>query len=143
MKLSEIMTPGVETVSAETPLRGVAERMAELDVGAVPLQENDKVIGIVTDRDIAIRGVAKGLDVETEPARAVMTSEMWALDGDSDVSEAAKVMEQKQVRRVIVLNGQGAVAGIVSVADLATATGGAAVAGEVVQQVSEPAEPNR
>jgi CBS domain-containing protein len=143
MKLRDVMTKGVETVSADTPLRGVAEKMAELDVGAIPLQEDDKVVGIVTDRDIAIRGVAKGLDMDTEPARTVMTSEMWALEQDRDVSEAAQVMEQKKVRRLLILNEAGAVNGIISLADLATSTAGRAVAGEVVEEVSKPAEPHR
>src|SRR5271165_2176482 len=98
MKVKEIMHKGVEWVSPETPLTALATRMLKHDVGALPIGENDRLVGMVTDRDIALRGLANGKDISGLTARDVMTKGViWCWDSDS-ATDAARLMENKKIR---------------------------------------------
>ncbi|MEW6296415.1 MAG: CBS domain-containing protein [Thermodesulfobacteriota bacterium] len=143
MQLKEIMTQGVDVISPDATLQEAAAKMKTLDVGPLPVCDGDRLVGMLTDRDIAVRAVAEGRDPTTTPVREVMTPEVIYCFEDQSVEEAAKLMEEKQIRRLPILNRNKWLVGIVSLGDLAVGTGDQQLAGEVLEQVSEPAEPRR
>lgn len=131
------MTPHAECVSPDASLVDAAQRMRALDVGALPICDNDRLAGIVTDRDLAIRGVAEGRDPRTTPVRAVMSPHLAYIFDDQEVEEAARLMEVKQIRRLPVLSRAKRLVGIVSLGDIAVETG-IALSGEVLKEISQP-----
>src|SRR5439155_343968 len=138
----EIMDPRVAVIHADNTVQEAAEKMKELDIGPLPVCQHDRLIGMVTDRDITVRSVAEGYDPWTTPVGEVMTrSEVYHCFEDQDVEEAARIMRQKQVRRLPVLNRSHRLVGIVSLGDVATGTGDVRQAGETLKKVSEPAAP--
>jgi CBS domain-containing protein len=118
MKISEVMTRDVQIAKPDETVRNVARLMADLGIGAMPAAENDRLIGMITDRDIAVRGVANGKGPDT-PIREVMTAEVEYCFDDDSVEEVARKMDQLQVRRLPVLNREKRLVGIVSLGDLA------------------------
>lgn len=118
MRCRDIMTTSVRTATKDMPLREVAELMREGDMGSIPVVEAGKLVGIVTDRDIVVRSVAEGLDAST-PVEHAMTSEIFAVKPDDFVFEAIRLMGDKQIRRVPVVNENGELAGIIAMADIA------------------------
>lgn len=118
MRVSEIMTKNVRTASPKATLREVGGIMREGDMGAVPIVDSGKLIGIVTDRDIVVRGVADGASGDS-PIGNVMTTELFTVNPDDFVFEAIRLMGDKQVRRIPVVNADGSLAGIVAMADIA------------------------
>jgi CBS domain-containing protein len=143
MQVQEIMTRGVEMIHPETTLQDAADKMKELDVGLLPVCAGDLLVGMLTDRDITIRSTSEGLDPWTTPVRDAMTREVIFCFEDQDVAEAARVMKDKQVRRLLVLNRDNRLAGIISLADLAVDAGDEQLAGDTLEGVSEPAQPRR
>ena len=118
MRCSEIMTKNVRTATRETSLREAAAIMRDSDVGAVPVVHGGVLVGIVTDRDIVVRIVAEGKDATT-PIDEAMTTELFTVTPDDFVFEAIRLMGDKQVRRVPVIDNNGALAGIIAMADVA------------------------
>jgi CBS domain-containing protein len=120
MRVSEAMTREVRVATPGQSIRDVAKMMAELDAGAMPVGENDRLIGMITDRDIAVRAVAQGKGPDT-PVRDVMSTEqvLYCYD-DEDLDHVAKNMGDEQVRRLPVVNREKRLVGIVSLGDLAT-----------------------
>jgi len=118
LRCSEIMTRDVRTASPSTSLRDVGAMMREGDMGAVPVVDGGKLVGIVTDRDIVVRAVAEGTDPST-PVSEAMTSEIFSVGPDDFVFEAIRMMGDKQVRRIPVVSVSGELAGIISMADIA------------------------
>jgi CBS domain-containing protein len=141
MHVSEVMTKGAECVAPSTTLQEAARKMKNLDVGPLPVCENDRLIGMVTDRDITVRAVAEGCDPKTTRVKEVMTPDIVYCFEDQDVSEAARRMEENQVRRLVVLNRDKRLVGIVSLGDLAVETGDERLAGQTLERVSQPARP--
>jgi CBS domain-containing protein len=139
MKISEILTPNPQCISPETTLAKAAQKMKLLDVGMLPICDHDRLAGTVTDRDIVIRAIAAGADPKTTTVRAAMTQDIFFCFEDDDVEEAAQLMEQRQVRRLPVLNRHKRLVGIVSLGDLAVRTRRDEMVGEVLERVSEPA----
>jgi len=138
MKLKDIMTRKVEVVSPDSTLQDAAAKMKGIDVGPMPVCDGDRLVGMLTDRDITVRAVAAGRDPRTTKVRDVMTPEVvWCFE-DQDIREAAKVMQEKQIRRLVVLNRDKRLTGIVSLADLAVDTGDTKLAGRTVEEISEP-----
>ena len=138
MKISEIMTSDVEVVTPEQPMREAARLMLQADAGVVPVQEGDRLIGMVTDRDIAVRGVAQGRGPET-PVREVMSEKPLFCFEDQDVDEVAMQMSEAQVRRFPVLSREGEkLVGIVSLGDLTTIEDEGQAAGAALDGISEP-----
>jgi len=135
MLISEIMTEHVEFVTPDETLRQAALKMRDSGVGPLPVCENQGVIGMVTDRDITIRAVAEGLNPETTKVRDVMSGELICCYDDQDVDVAAHLMQSQQIRRVLVLNRDRRLVGIVSLADLALLAHTPERAGEVFQDV--------
>src|SRR5438094_6512110 len=141
MKLKDIMTPNPRCVSPDDSLQEAARTMGDLDVGPVPVCDQDRLAGMITDRDITVRAVAEGKDPRTTKVREVMTGEIIYAFEDQDVQEAARTMQERQVRRLVVLNRDKRLVGIVSLGDLAVESGDKQKAGEVLQDVSEPSVP--
>lgn len=137
MLLKDIMTPTVERVPKDASVQDVARRMETIDVGMIPVYDGDRLVGMVTDRDIVLRVVAEGQDAATTPAHAVMTPEVIYCYEDQDIEEAAEVMERQQIRRLIVLNRSKRLVGIVALGDLATHRQGKKIAGEALSQISK------
>ncbi|PPE75054.1 CBS domain-containing protein [Solimonas fluminis] len=118
MKISEYMTRDVRTISPDRSIREAAQVMSALDLGALPVGENDRLVGMITDRDIAVRAVAEGLDCET-PIRQVMTQDVKYCFEDEFATHVADNMGEIQVRRLPVLDRSKRLVGIVALADLA------------------------
>lgn len=142
-KLKDIMTRNVEVVRPNTSVFEVAQKMKDLDVGVMPICDGDRLVGMVTDRDITIRATADGLDPKSTHAATVMTPNLAFCYEDQDVREAAKAMEECQIRRLPIVNRDKRLVGIVSLGDLAVDTGNDRLSGEVLERVSEPAQPDR
>ena len=138
MKVNEIITHDPQVIRPETALIEAAQKMKSLDIGMLPVCDGDRLVGVITDRDIAVRGVAQGYDPKTARVQEVMTPEVIYCFDHEDVKEAAKKMEEKQVRRLPVLNREKRLVGIVSLGDLAVRTGKEKMAGEVLERVSKP-----
>ena len=118
-KVADVMTERPRAVRPQTPLNEVAQVMEAEDVGAVPLVEGDRLVGIVTDRDIVVRAVAKGKDLTGMPASEVSSRELLTVSPDDDLSDALKIMAQHQVRRLAVTSEDDRLVGVVSQADVA------------------------
>jgi CBS domain-containing protein len=134
------MTQGVECVAPTTTLQEAAAKMKSLNVGPLPVCEGDRATGIVTDRDIVVRGVAEGRDVRTTPVQDVMTRGVVTVKEDDDVKDAARLMKEHQIRRVVVADRDQRVVGIVSLGDIAVDTHDDKMSGDVLEKVSEGAE---
>jgi nucleotide-binding universal stress UspA family protein/CBS domain-containing protein len=143
MRVKAVMTEGAECVRPEATLQQAAERMKDLDVGSLPVCENDRLVGMVTDRDITVRATAEACDPCGTRVREVMTPDISYIFEDQLVTEAAQQMEEKQIRRLPVLNRNKRLVGIVSIGDLAVKSGDEELAGVALEQVSEPAMPRR
>jgi CBS domain-containing protein len=136
-RISEVMTARPRAVPPETPLSQVAELMAAEDVGAMPIVDRDRLLGVVTDRDIVVRAIAKGKDPRSMPVSEVATEEVVAVGPDDDLSEALRLMAQHQVRRLPVIDGDSRLIGVVSQADVALSTK-EKTTGAAVEAISQP-----
>ena len=114
----EIMTSSVRTASPGTPLREVAAMLRDGDVGSLPVVEDGRLVGIVTDRDIVVRAIAEGKDASA-PVSEAMTTEIFSVSPDDFAFEAIRLMGDKQVRRIPVVAESGELAGIIAMADVA------------------------
>ena len=121
MKVSEVMTTEVETVSADQTAREAASFMLRADAGSIPVCEGDRVIGIITDRDIAVRGVAEGRGPDT-PVSELMSDGVICAREDDEIDMVARRMSDEQIRRLPVLDADDRLCGIVSLGDLARET---------------------
>jgi CBS domain-containing protein len=124
-KISEVMSRDVQTVSPDSTAREAASFMLRSDAGAIPVTEGDRVIGMITDRDIAVRGVAEGRGPDT-PVRDLMTEGAVTARQDDDVESIAMVMSDEQIRRVVVVDEGDRLVGIVSLADVSRSDQGEA-----------------
>jgi CBS domain-containing protein len=140
MLVYDVMTKGAECARPNATVREAAQRMKALDVGALPVCENDRLIGMITDRDITIRSVAEGRDSRTDRVRDIMTPGIISCYDDEDVQEAAELMSDKQIRRLPVLNRDKRLVGILSLGDIAVESGDEVLCGHALEGVSEPAD---
>ena len=140
MRVKDVMTENPQVVLPQTSLKEVADTMKSLDIGVLPVCENDRLVGMITDRDIVVRAEAEGLSPAANVDQA-MTPDVTFCFEDDDLDSAVKLMEEKRIRRLPVLNADHRLVGIVSLGDLAVS--GDQAAGEVLERVSEPAKPNR
>jgi CBS domain-containing protein len=136
MKVSEVMTRDVVVANPRQSICDAAKLMAESDMGALPVGENDRLVGVITDRDIAVRAVAKRLSPDT-PVRDVMSQEVLYCFEDEEVEHVARNMADQQVRRLPVLNREKRLIGIVSIGDLALHAK-PKTAGEAIAGISRP-----
>ena len=117
MTVSDVMTSGVQTVGPDQSVQEAASFMLNSDAGSIPVAQGDRLIGMITDRDIAVRGVAKGHGPDTR-VRDLMTDDIVVVSADDDVEEAAQKMSSAQVRRLPVIDADQRICGIVSLGDL-------------------------
>lgn len=121
MNVKEMMHKGVEWMSPDTPIAAIAKKMQQHDIGAVPIGENDRLIGIVTDRDITMRAVARAKDCSATTARDVMSKGIVYCRDTDTVADAIATMERKQVRRLPVLDANKRMVGMLSLGDISHA----------------------
>jgi CBS domain-containing protein len=139
MLVTNIMTRGVQCAHPDMTIREAAEVMKDFDVGVLPVcDDDDRLVGMLTDRDIAVRAVAEGKDPRTTRASDIMTPEVVYCFEEQDVVDAAKLMEAKQIRRLVVLNSDKRLVGILSLCDLAIKTRDEMLVGEAVEAISGP-----
>jgi CBS domain-containing protein len=143
MKVGEIMTRGAEFVHPDDSVQEAADRMKAIDVGALPVCEHGRLVGMITDRDITVRSTAEGDDPWTTKVRHAMTAEVDYCREDDDIAVAARLMKDKEVRRLMVLDQENQLVGIVSLGDLAVHVGDEQISSETLERLSEPAAPKR
>jgi CBS domain-containing protein len=134
MKVSEIMSPQVVTATPQTTVVEAARQMSQIDSGALPVVDKGKVVGFVTDRDIVVRAVAKGTSLDA-PVSGIMSDDIHCCRADDSVAEAAAHMGSHQIRRLVVLDDGGKLAGIISLGDIALDYGAKGV-GHTLEEIS-------
>jgi len=122
MQVYEVMTPDAVVVGADMTLAEAAQRMKLLDVGPLPVVDGNRVVGMLTDRDITVRATSEGVDPKSVCVRDVMTAEVVACLESDDVAAAARMMQITQLRRLVVVDDDGRMVGIVSLSDIALQT---------------------
>ena len=135
MKVKSAMHKGAEWVAPDTPISEVAKKMKKLDVGSIPVGENDKLVGMVTDRDITCRAVANGRDISKMTARDVMTKGIVYCRDAEDLDDALRIMETKKIRRLPVINEKKRMVGMLSFGDISHAVSHE-LSGELVEACS-------
>jgi CBS domain-containing protein len=142
MQVKDLMTANVECAGLRDTIASVAAKMRELDVGAMPVCGDDnRLAGMITDRDITVRATAGARDPSNTLVADVMSPNVIFCYEDQDVTEAARLMHEHQIRRLVVLDRNKRLVGIVSLGDLAVETDDEELAGETLEGISEPAEP--
>jgi len=137
MQMRDIMTRNVEIVSPDTSIQEAARKMRSFDVGILPVCENQQCIGVITDRDITIRSTAEGFDPASTYVNEIMTHTVVYCSENDDIRTAARVMEDKQIRRILILDDDKRVLGICSLADLVLDTNDLQLTGEIIHEVSK------
>ena len=138
MKLSEIMTRDVVVMQPDDSLQSAAKKMRDRNIGFLPVCDGEELIGVISDRDITIRALADGMDVNIMLGRDLMTVPAIYCFDDQEVNEAAKIMEENQIRRLVVLSRDAKrLVGVISLGDLAR-NEPTDRSGQVLQKVSEP-----
>ena len=146
MQIREIMTREVDVIRPDASVRDAALKMKELDVGAIPVCDGQKLQGLVTDRDITVRAVAEGRNPSEVQVAEVMSGDIAYCFEDETVEQAANLMESKQIRRLPVLDRNKQLAGIISLGDISVRTEGSRekdLAADALEEISEPAKPKQ
>jgi CBS domain-containing protein len=141
MHIKDIMSRDVTHTHPGATLQEAAAKMKAIDVGLLPVCDHQRLIGMITDRDITLRATAEGESPVQIRVGDIMTEEVISCFEDQDVAEAARLMEDKQIRRLPVLNRNRRLVGIVSLGDLAVEGGDERLAGKALEEVSKPARP--
>ena len=137
IKIQDVMTADVSFVGPDTPILEIARKMRDGDIGSTPVIENDRLAGIVTDRDIVVRVIAEGGDVRTKTARDAMSPGILYCYADDSVEAVLENMGGQQIRRLPVVDRDKRLVGVVSLGDLAL-SGKRKAAGEALQEISQP-----
>ena len=143
MKVSEIMTANVEVVSPEDTIQKAAKMMDDLNVGVLPVCTGERLVGMITDRDITVRATSVGKAPGRCKVEEVMTAEVEYCWADDTVEEIAERMRARQIRRLPVIGADRRLVGIVSLGDLATGADRADTVADTIEKISEPAQPDR
>ena len=143
MQVKDIMTCNAETINSDANLIEAAGKMKSLEVGALPVWETDKLIGVVTDRDIVVRAIAEGRDALKTPVSEIMTQRVLSCFEDDNIQEAARIMEENSVHRLVVLDSDYKPAGFISLSDFAVKSHDEHLTYEVLERICEPACPHR
>jgi len=139
MKVSEIMSRNVECIEPDTSIKDAAEKMRSLDVGFLPVCEEGQPVGVLTDRDITIRHVADGQNPYRVKAHEIMTPNLLSCYEDEDVETAARYMQEYEVRRMVIIDRDGHLVGVVSLGDVSKVTGEEFLVGETLKDIAEAA----
>ena len=137
MKVYDIMSSDVQLVTPDDTIQAAAQKMAEADVGFLPVGENDKLVGMVTDRDIALRAVARGKNPAKTRVREIMTDKVLYCTEDEDVEEAADTMSNQKIRRLPIVDDDKRLVGVLSLGDIALKHK-ASTAGTTLVHVCDP-----
>jgi CBS domain-containing protein len=143
MQVKEIMTCDVETIDSDITIIQAANLMKQLDIGALPVWKEQRLIGMVTDRDITVRAVAEGKDPSETCVKDIMTPQVYYCFEDDDIHEAASLMEEKSIHRLLVLSEDNQPVGFLTLADFAVKCRDERLAWEILEKLSEPASPHR
>lgn len=135
-KIADIMSTDVQTIQPQESLRRAAQCMQELDVGALPVCDGERLLGMLTDRDITVRGIADGLDPDSACVSDIMSPEVDTITVDQDADEAKRLMGERQIRRLPVVDASRRLVGIVSLGDLAVRESGHI--DRAVREISQP-----
>ncbi|MHC4728705.1 MAG: CBS domain-containing protein [Planctomycetota bacterium] len=143
MRVRDIMTLNAEMISPDCNLVEAAEKMKLLEVGALPVCEGDSLVGMLTGRDVIVRAIAEGKNPLRTSVGEIMTPDVFSCYEDDDIHDAAEVMEEKSIHRLLVLNIRNKPVGFVSLADFACKSRDERLAWEILEKISEPACPHR
>jgi len=143
MKIKDLMTKNPQTVQMSEALVDVAAKMKRLNVGFMPVMDGDTLVGVITDRDIAIRAVAENLLPAETSAADIMSTDVHVVSPETDLQEATNIMEDFQIRRLPVIDENGSLVGICSLGDIAVRSGDLEKAGEALEEISEPSRPRK
>ncbi len=143
MQIQEVMTTQFEMVDSSDSVLDVANKMKMLNVGVLPVKEGDSLIGMVTDRDIVVRGLAESADVEKLTVKETMTPGIVHCSTEDSIENAVKIMKEQQIRRLVVLDSNHAPVGIVSLGDIAAKAHAEKLAGAALEGISQPSQPAR
>ena len=139
--IQDVMTRGVEVVDPNATLMQVAEKMRRFNVGPLPVCDGDRLVGVVTDRDLVVRGIAMGHDPHTSKVSAVMTEDVELIHLEASLEEAADLMKERQLRRLLVVDDHKNLVGILSLGDLAQEADDTTTA-RTLEHISEPSPPS-
>jgi CBS domain-containing protein len=139
MKVQEIMSRNVETVEPSTLTAKAAEKMRDMRIGFLVVLEDDRLEGVLTDRDITIRSVAEGRDPRASRVSDIMTPTVFSCYEDDDIERVGELMREKEVRRMVILDRQDKIVGVVSLGDIAKTIGETDLAGETLGDIAEAA----
>ena len=135
MLVKDVMTTDFRLVAPDTSLRQAAELMRDGDYGYLPVGENDRLVGAVTDRDIVVRGIASGYEPQT-PIKEVLSKSIIYCFEDDEIAEAADLMKREQIRRLCVLNGDKRLVGVISLGDIARVGYNTKLTGDIETEVA-------
>ena len=138
MKVKDIMSYQVQKIDSDAMITDAAKMMKEFDIGILPVQNENEIVGMITDRDIVIRVISERKDPSLTTMSEAMTLEVICCSQEEDIEEAAKIMEYEQVHRILVLDNDNSVAGILSLGDIALKTRNEHLAYEVLEKICEP-----
>lgn len=142
MNVAEIMTSSVESVAEADNIVAAAAKMRDLNVGALPVRNDEnKMTGMITDRDIVVRAIVNGKDPNSSMIREAMTSGVVSCPAELPVKDAVALMEKQQIRRLVVLDKNNNAVGILALGDIAVKAPGKDLCGEAVEEISKPAQP--
>jgi CBS domain-containing protein len=141
MQVKDVMTRHVETAGTDSPITAIAKTMRSHDIGLLPVCDGSRVVGMLSDRDIAIRAMANNLHPEQLRCRDIMTRRVVYCFEDHDLDDARKLMQEHKIRRLPVLNRQRNLVGIVALSDIALGSGDSKSSGIALQEVSIPDAP--
>ncbi len=140
-QVRDVMTPNPECVSEKDSIRDVARIMKEQDTGVVPVVDGKRIIGLITDRDIVVRGIAEGRELSSVKVNEIMSKSVRSVKEDTPVTEVLDLMSSAEIRRVPVVNGNNELVGIISLGDIAENTNADNRVGKAVEDISQ-APPN-
>jgi len=136
------MTKNVEVVHPEASIREAAKKMKDINIGLIPVCDGDKIVGMLSDRDITVRATAEGMDPNQTKVRDTMSPEVVYAFEDQDVQDAARMMSERQIRRLLIMSRSKRLTGILSLGDIAVDTS-RETSGDILKDVSEPSKPKR
>ena len=136
--IKELMSTDVQVIRPDDTIEAAAKKMQKGNFGMLPVEENDRMIGSISDRDIAIRAVAAGKATSTKVREVMTEGIVWAFEDDS-VADAGKLMSEHQIRRLPIVNSSKRLVGIVALGDFAVESAEIKVAGEALSEISQPA----
>jgi predicted transcriptional regulator len=142
MKVRDIMSHHFVGIARNAAIRLAAVRMRDLDLGMLPVEESGEIVGTVTDRDITVRGTASGADPDSVSVGEVMSNEIYTCVEDDELHDAARIMEEYQVRRLMVQDSDGRFIGMLTLADVARHHGTEGVRADILKEISQPAMKN-